>query len=133
MVVIVAFPSAMPLTNPVPSTVATAVSLDVQVKSAFSARCPLASNASATILRVSPATSVAASGETVTAPTTCATAIVAVPDADPAVAVIVATPLPIAVTRPAALTVATCAAVLDQVTVTPAIDWPFWSRTSAAS
>ena len=55
------------------------------------------------------------------------------PDAVPAVATIVAVPLPTAVTSPAASTVATATAPLAQVTVDPAIGWPFWSRTSAAS
>ena len=48
-----------------------------------------------------------AAGVTVTAPTSWATVMLAVPDAEPAAAVTVAAPLPAAVTSPAALTVAT--------------------------
>ena len=58
---------------------------------------------------------------------------VALPDADPAVAVIVAVPLPTAVTSPALLTVATATELLDQLTSAPAITLPFRSRTSAAN
>ena len=46
-------------------------------------------------------------------------------------AVIVAVPLPAAVTRPDASTVATELALLVQVTVAPAMTLAFWSRTSA--
>ncbi len=53
------------------------------------------------------------------------TVTVAVPDTPPAIAVIVAVPLPAAVTRPAALTVATAALLLAQVTEAPAITCPF--------
>ena len=55
------------------------------------------------------------------------------PPTSPTVAVIVAVPLPTAVTNPEASTVATEASLLDQVTVAPAIACPFWSRTSAES
>ena len=55
------------------------------------------------------------------------------PVAEPAVAEIVAVPSPTAVTSPEASTVATAGLPVDQVTVTPVITWPFWSRTWAAS
>ena len=45
--------------------------------------------------------------------------------------VIVAVPLPAAVTRPDASTVAIKLALLVQVTVAPAMILAFWSRTSA--
>ena len=77
------------------------------------------------------AKSVSAAGCTLTALTSWATVTAAVPDADPAVAVIVAVPLPTAVTRPPASTVATDASPLNHVTATPAIARPAWSRTSA--
>ena len=57
----------------------------------------------------------------------------AVPDPPPDFAVIVAVPLPTAVTRPDASTVATGAALLDHPTSTPAITFPYWSVTSAPS
>ena len=72
-------------------------------------------------------------GDTVTALNSWATVTVAVPEADPAVAVIVAVPLATAVTRPVALTVATAAALLAQLTAAPTIALPFWSRTSAVN
>ena len=55
------------------------------------------------------------------------------PEADPALAVIVACPLPAAITNPVASTVATVVSLELQVTVAPAITRPFWSITSAAS
>jgi len=61
------------------------------------------------------------SGVTATALTCCVTLTVAFPEADPAVAVIVAVPLATAVTCPDAVTVATPVALLAQVTVAPAI------------
>ncbi len=55
------------------------------------------------------------------------------PDASPAAAVIVADPLPVAVTRPAPSTVPTRVSLLDHDTDTPASARPSWSRTSADS
>ena len=81
---------------------------------------------------VSPnAVSSAVDGDTSTEATDCITVTTADPDASPALAVIVAVPLPAAVTRPDAFTVATELALLVQVTVAPAITLAFWSRTSA--
>ena len=79
------------------------------------------------------ANSVSAAGVTVTAPTSWATVTCALPEAEPAVAVIVAVPLPAAVTSPDASTVATAAALLAQLSAAPAIALPFWSSTSAVS
>ena len=74
-----------------------------------------------------------AAGDTVTELTLWATDTVALPETAPAVAVIVAVPLPAAVTRPELSTVATAALPLAQVTVAPVMTWPSWSRTSARS
>ena len=57
----------------------------------------------------------------------------AVPDAEPAVAVIVALPFAAAVATPEASTVATDALLLAHATGAPAITRPFWSRTSAVN
>ena len=46
---------------------------------------------------------------------------------------IVAVPSPAPRTSPDALTVATAAVLLAQVTVAPVITWPFWSRTCTVS
>ena len=73
----------------------------------------------------------ASAGTAVTELTACATVTVAVPEAWPEVAVIVAVPLATAVTSPDASTVATAVALLAHVTVAPAITHPFWSLTSA--
>ena len=131
--VISASPAATPVTRPKSSTRATSVSLDSHSNSAPATAWPLPSTASAERCRVSPSTSVSAAGDTLTELTLWATDTVALPDADPAVAVIVAVPLPAAVTRPEPLTAAIEAALLDQVTAAPAITCPFWSRTSAES
>ena len=64
---------------------------------------------------------------------TWATVTTADPEAAPALAVIVAVPLPAAVTRPDASTVATDVSPLLHVTVAPAITLAFWSRTFALS
>ena len=66
----------------------------------------------------------ASAGATLTELTTCATVTVALPEAWPDVAVMVAVPLPTAVTSPDASTVATAVALLAQVTVAPAITQP---------
>ncbi len=84
--------------------------------------CPFASNAPADSRTVSPrAPRLAVSGVTVTELTAWATVTAALPEADPEVAVTVALPLATAVTSPDALTVATAAAPLAQITAAPAI------------
>jgi hypothetical protein len=65
----------------------------------------------------SPATSSSESGEIVSEATGANTVMMAVPDPAPALAVMVAEPLPTAVTRPVASTVATAGALELQVTV----------------
>ena len=128
-----AWPAPTPVTRPVSSTTATSVSLDAHENSASATGWPFASAAAALRRSVSPTNSVSAAGKTVTALTFWTTVTAAVPDADPAAAVIVAVPLAAAVTRPVELTVATAGAPLVQVTVAPVIACPYWSRTSAAS
>ena len=128
-----AAPAPIPVTRPASSTAATAVSLDAHEMSCPATAWPFASLASAARRSVSPAKSVSTAGVTTTALTDWATVTATEPEADPAVALIVAAPLPAAVTRPDALTVATVAALLAQLTVAPTITLPFWSRTSAVS
>ena len=128
-----ASPAPTPVTRPPSSTTATSVSLDAHSKSVPTTGCALASVASAASRSVSPATSVSAAGVSAMVLTSWATVTVALPDTEPAVAVIVAVPSPTAVTSPDALTVPTMVLLLAQLTVAPAIAWPFWSRTSARS
>ena len=132
----IAVTAASPLpaerTSPVESTVATDAFPDTHEKAAPSTGWPFASNASALRRRVSPsAVNSRAECEIVTAPTSWATVTLALPDTEPAVAVIVASPFATAVTSPDAPTVPTAELLLAQVTVTPVIACPFWSRTSA--
>lgn len=132
--VISVVPVSTVVTRPEPSTAATPSLPDDQVNSAPSTGWPFSSNASAVSCSVSPRTALVASdGRTATESGTCATVTAAVPEAGSAVAVIVAVPLPVAVTRPEPSTAATAGALLDQLTVVPDITLPFWSRTSAVS
>ena len=133
LAVIVATPSATPVTKPVPSTVPITASLDSHENSIPATACPFSSSASAVNCSVLPKAIVLAGGETSTEATDGVTVTTAEPDADPEDAVIVAVPLPAAVTRPDASTVATELALLVQVTVAPAMALEFWSRTSAVS
>ena len=83
---------------------------------------------------VSPiATSVSAAGVTRTVAAACDTVTVALPAAEPDVAVTLALPTPAAVTRPVPSTVATDASLEAQVTVAPGMTRPFWSSTCAVS
>ena len=131
--VIVAFPSPTPRTRPDVSTLATDSSLEDHANSAPATNCRLASNACAVIRRVSPTTTVSAEGDTVTERATCITIANALPEIAPEVAVIVAVPLPSAVTNPAESTGATCGSLLAHVTTSSGIGRPIWSRTSAVS
>ena len=124
-------PALVPVTRPDVSTTATDVSPDAHVNSAPATACPFASTASASNRTVSRSTTVSAAGETSTVLTVWATVTAAVPDAEPAVAVIVATPLAAAVTRPAASTAATIVSALVHATGSPSITRSIWSRTSA--
>ena len=72
-------------------------------------------------------------GDTLTDSTVWVTVIPALPDADPALAVIAAVPVLSAVTRPDWSTAATAVLLLPQVTVAAGISSAFWSRTSAVS
>ena len=63
-------------------------------------------------------------GSTATAAIACATVTVARLAADPEVAVIVAAPLPTAVTSPAAFTVATVSSLDSQENLAPAVTLP---------
>ena len=128
----VPFPTAV--TRPESSTVTTASSADDHVASAPATAWPFESLASAVNRAVSAsARRVSAAGDTATSATTCSTATSAPPLAVPAVAVTRMLPCDTAVTSPAALTVATAASLLAQLTATPDIAWPFWSCTVAAS
>ena len=136
LAVIVAVPSATPVTKPDASTVATSASLDSHENSAPATICPFTSNASAVSCSVAPRTIVSTDGDTSTEATgsgTRTTVTSAVPCALPELAVIVAIPSATAVTRPEAFTVATELALLVQVTMAPAMTLEFWSRTSALS
>ena len=132
--VTVAVPLATAVTSPDAPTVATEASLDSHDTSVPATARPFASTASATRRTVSPtATRVSAAGVTLSALTCCITVTAAVPEAPPAVAVIVAVPLATAVTSPDASTVATEGSLLAHATAAPAITCPFWSRTSAVN
>ena len=131
--VIAAVPSATAVTSPDPSTRATPASLDDQVNSASTTKCPFASNAFASSRSVSLGAIVSAVGDTTTEPAECITDTTASPDASPDVAAIVVSPTPAAVTNPAESTAATLVSALDQATGTPSIARPAWSRTSAPS
>ena len=131
--VTVTTPSTMPCTSPDPSTVATAVSLDDHVNPLTGTVNPFASQASAVKRSVSPADTLPGKGSTSIPFTNCATVTVALPDAAPALAVMVEVPLPTEVTSPAPSTLATPVLTLTQVTAAPSMTRPFWSRTSALS
>ena len=126
-------PSPVPVTSPDASTTATDVSPEAHVNAAPATAWPFASLASASNRTVSRSTTVAAAGETATVLVRCATVTAAVPDAEPAIAVIVAAPLAAPVTSPDPSTAATEAALLDQLTAAPAITCPYWSSTWARS
>lgn len=126
-------PGATPVTSPESSITATVVSLDDHENTASPTARPFASAATAENRTVSPSTIASADPVTVTVLTVCRTVSAALPDASPAVAVIVADPLPVAVTRPAPSTVPTRVSLLDHDTEVLGIDAPCWSRTSAAN
>ena len=133
LAVIVATPSATPVTRPPASTAATAASLDSHENSTPATASPFSSNASAVSCSVLPNPIVSADGDTCTEATGCITGTTAEPDASPALAVIVATPSATAVTRPPASTVATAASLDSHENSAPATAWPFSSNASAVS
>ena len=131
---IVAVPFATAVTTPSSSTVATEASSDVHAKAALAIALPFASRASADRRSASlSALNMPPSGDTITALTSWATVTAALPEAEPAVALIVAVPFASAVTCPEASTAATEASLLAHATGAPAITCPFWSRTSAVN
>ncbi len=109
--VMVAVPSATPVTRPRLRTEATAVSLELQPKAAASTACPLSSVAVATSRTVSPAARARVAGATSTVAAVCETATEAVSDTSPESAAMVALPLATAVTTPLVSTVATVTVV----------------------
>jgi len=128
--VIVAVPLPVAVTRPV-STTATCGSLDDHANSASATACPFPSNASAVSRTVSLSSTVSRAGDTATDRTDCITLTATLPDRVPAASVIVAVPLPLAVTSPDSSTVATGGELLDQLTGAPGITSPYWSSTSA--
>ena len=129
---IVVVPSAMAVTNPADETVETEA-LDVaHVTVGFEITVPPASLPVATRVAVSPIdVKLRLVGERVSDIATWLTVAVAVPLTDPDAAVIVAVPLPTAVTRPAVETVAIDASDVAHVTVAPEITVPPASLTVA--
>ena len=130
--VIAAPPLPTARTRPVESTVATDSSPDSQVIRTPGIGTPCASVAWADRRTVSPTDRAASSGVTVTAATSRPTLTVADPVAEPAAAVIVASPSHRARTSPVESTTATAVSSDAHVTVTPSTAWPFASTGSAA-
>ena len=126
-------PAPIPVTSPDVSTTATSVSADAHTNSAAAITCPFASVAVAARRNVSPSKTVAESGATATALTTCATVTVALPEASPEVAAIVAVPLATAVTSPDASTVATESSPDSHENSAPSTECPFASNAAAVS
>jgi hypothetical protein len=119
-------PPDTPVTTPVPLTVATAAALVVQVIGLPVSTPPLASLVVALRVTICPTTTLAVAGDTVTDATgTSVTVIAAVPLFPSLVAVIVTgPPAATAVTRPAALTVARVALLVDQLMGRPVSTLP---------
>src|SRR6266853_1347448 len=132
--VMVAEPSAMPLTSPVPSTAATAPLLVVHTSVRPERGLPLASLRVATSRSVAPRYTVAGLGLTVTEATDrFATLAFLFPFFPPLVAVIVAVPAVTPVTRPVGDTVAIVVSLVSHVTVRPVSTFPLASLTTAVS
>ena len=129
----VAIPSVTAVTSPAVETVATEVSDVSHVTVGFEITVPPASLPVATRVAVSPIdVKLRLVGDKLSDIATWLTVAVAVPLTDPDVAVMVAIPLPTAVTRPAEETVAIDASDAAQVTVAPEITVPPASVTVAA-
>ena len=131
--VIVADPTATPVTNPEASTVATDWSLDDHENCTPATTRPFASNAWADRLRVAPTATESVDGDTVTETGTAGTntEISAEPETPSVVAVIVAAPSATPVTNPEASTVATDWSLDDHENCTPATTRPFASNACA--
>src|SRR6266851_4330886 len=132
--VIVAEPAAMPVTNPLALTVATAVLLLPHVTTRPARATPFTSFGVAVSCCVAPTSRLAAAGLTVTLATgTFSTVMADVPLIPSLVAVLVAEPAAMPVTNPLALTVATAVLLLPHVTTRPARATPFTSFGVAVS
>jgi hypothetical protein len=132
--VIVAVPTAPPVTSPLPLTLATPVLLLAHVTVRPVSAFPFASFGVAASCTVDPTVTEADAGATVTDATgTCTTVIADVPLCPSLVAVIVAVPATFPVTSPLALTVATDVLLLAQVTLRPLSGLPFPSFGVAVS
>jgi hypothetical protein len=130
--VIVAVPSAIEVTRPEDEAVATAASDVAHVTVAPLIVAPPASFTVADSWVVSPnKANVSTVSANAMLAATCPTVTAAVPVAEPEVAVIVAVPSAIEVTRPEDEAVATAASDVAHVTVAPLIVPPFWSLTVA--
>src|SRR5213593_3549839 len=132
--VMVAEPTATPLTTPLLETVATAALSLAHVTVRPVSVLPFASFSVAVSATVRPTATLAVAGLTVTVATgTCTTVIVALPLCPSHVAVIVAEPATFPVTSPFELTVATAVLLLAHVTVRPVNGLPFASFGVAVS
>jgi hypothetical protein len=132
--VIVAAPAPIPVANPLADTVATAALLVAQVTTRPVKGFPLASLGVAVSWVVCPAVTFAVVGLTTTDATAIVVAVIeAVPLWPPLVAVIVAVPAAITVTKPLPDTVATDALLVAQVTALPVSAFPFASSGVAVS
>src|SRR4029077_20672621 len=126
--VIVAVPTATAVTSPLPSTVATAVLLLPQVTTRPDNGLPFASLGVAVSCSVSPTTTLAGAGVTVTEATGASvTVTLEVPLCPSLVAVIVAEPAATPVTTPLPFTVATAVLLLAHVTTRPVSGLPLAS------
>jgi hypothetical protein len=129
---IVAGPTAMPLTTPVPDTVAMPVLFDVQDIVRPESVLPAASRRVTLSASVWPIEMPAVAGATVTVATGARVTVkLAVPVFPSLVAVMVAVPAPVAVTRPLELTVARALLELDHETARPVNALPLASRVLA--
>jgi hypothetical protein len=128
--VMVAVPFAIAVTSPAEDTVATPVADETQLTVGLEMTFSLASLTVGVRVAVSPVdVNDKVSGDKVSEPSTCSTVTVAVPFTDPEVAVIVAVPFAIAVTRPATDTVAILVSDEVQVTLGLEIVFPLESLT----
>src|SRR5438093_6796849 len=120
---VAAEPAVTPLTSPLPVTVATDVLLLAHVTTRPVNGLPLASFGVAVSCTVCPTPTLAGDGLTVTEATGATVTVTSeVPLCPSQVAVIVAVPAALPVTRPLVLTVATDVLPLDQVTTRPDTD-----------
>src|SRR5712692_2202845 len=132
--VMIAVPTAMAATSPVPSTVATPALLLVHVTVRPVKTFPFASFGVAVSCAVCPISILAVAGLTVTEATgTLLTVTVAVPLRPSLVAVIVAPPATTPVTSPLPFTVATVPLLLDHMIERPFNGLPFESLAAAAN